>query len=115
MTKYIFLIVMVAFVTTLGAETITASVAARRVGEMVFVEDTIREVITKPSGTLFLNFGDSFPRESLKAIVMAATRARFSGVEKWQGRRVRLSGIVTIYKGHARIILRERGQITLVD
>jgi DNA/RNA endonuclease YhcR with UshA esterase domain len=91
-----------------------AKSAAGKLGETVLVEDTVREIVIKDSGTVFLNFGAAYPDEVLAAIVMKDTRPRFPGVETWNGKIVRIGGVVSEHEGHHRIILRERGQITLV-
>lgn len=92
-----------------------AAEAAAKLGETVTIVDVIREVVTKPSGTVFLNFGAMYPNEILTAVIMAETLPRFPGIKKWNGHQVRLSGEITEYKGHRRIILRNRGQIQLAN
>lgn len=89
--------------------------AAHKNGETVSFEDRIVEIVVKESGTVFLNFGASFPNEVLKAIIMDDTRPRFPNALQWEGRRVRVSGVLSEKEGRKRIILRERGQIELVD
>lgn len=98
-----------------GAEALDAAAAAKKPGESVVVVDTVREVVTKESGTVFLNFGAAYPKEVLTAVVMRETLPRFPGVETWLGKKVRLEGVVSEHLGHGRIVLRERGQILLVD
>jgi len=44
-----------------------------------------------------------------------APRSRFPGVETWNGKKVRIKGVVSDRQSHRRIILRERGQIALVE
>lgn len=92
-----------------------AGMVAGKVGERVLFVDTIRQVVAKDSGTVFLNFGGAYPDETLAVVVMKDTRERFPGVETWDGKKVRVEGMVTEFEGHPRIILRERGQITLVE
>lgn len=84
------------------------------IGATVSFVDTVQEVVVKPSGTIFLNFGAKYPDETITVIVMDETRPRFPEVEKWAGKKVRVSGEVSDYKGHRRIILREKEQIALV-
>ena len=98
----------------LCGEAVDAGTAAGKTGEKVLMEDRIREVTIKDSGTVFLNFGAAYPDELLTAIVMKDTRPRFPGIESWAGKTVRIEGVVSDHGGHSRIILRERGQITLV-
>lgn len=100
--------------TAFSGEVLDAKSAAQKLAETVVVEDTVREVVIKDSGTVFLNFGAAYPKEVLAAVVMKATRPRFPGVETWNGKKVRIEGEVSEHEGRRRIILRERGQIALV-
>ena len=96
-------------------DVLDAKAAAAKPGEKVVIEDTVREVAITDSGTVFLNFGAAYPDEVLTAVVMKDTRSRFPGVETWNGKKVRIEGEVSDHQGHRRIILRERGQIALVE
>lgn len=92
-----------------------AKSAAAKPGEKVVIVDTVREVTITDSGTVFLNFGAAYPGEVLTVVVMKGTRSRFPGIEEWNGKKVRIEGVVSDHQGHPRIILRERGQIALVE
>ncbi len=92
-----------------------ADAAQSKLGSKVAFVDVITQVEIKSSGTLFLNFGGRYPDEVLKAVVMSETRPRFPDAHKWEGRTVRVEGELTEHEGHKRIILRERGQIALVE
>ena len=96
-------------------EVLDAKSAVAKLGEKVVIEDTVREVSITGSGAVFLNFGAAYPDEVLAAVVMKDTRSRFPGVETWNGKKVRIEGVVSDHEGHCRIILRERGQIALVE
>lgn len=96
-------------------EVVDAKSAALKTGEKVLIEETIHEVVIKESGTVFLNIGAAYPDEILAVVVMKDTRPRFPEVESWKGKKVRVEGIVTDHEGKPRIILRERGQIALVE
>jgi hypothetical protein len=96
-------------------EVLDAKSAAEKTGEKVLIEDTVHEVSITDSGTVFLNFGAAYPDEVLTAVVMKDTRSRFPGIETWSGKKVRIEGVVSDHQGHRRIILRERGQIALVE
>ena len=103
------------FAQGLCGEVPDAKSAAAKPGEKVQFVDTVREVSITDSGTVFLNFGAAYPDEVLTVVVMKDTRSRFPGVETWNGKKVRIDGVVSDRQGHCRIILRERGQIALVE
>ena len=96
-------------------EILDAPGAAAKVGENVIFEDTIHQVVDRDTGTVFLNFGAAYPKEVLTVLVMKETRSRFPGVETWEGKKVHVEGMVTEHEGHPRVILRDRGQIYLVE
>ncbi|MFZ4775555.1 MAG: hypothetical protein ACOYM3_09345 [Terrimicrobiaceae bacterium] len=103
------------FAAAYGADELDAASAAKKLGESVVVVDTVREVVTKESGTVFLNFGAAYPEEILTAVVMKETLPRFPGIETWLGKKIRMEGVVSEHEGHCRIVLRERGQILPVE
>ena len=96
------------------SEVCDAKGVAGKLGEKVEFVDTVHEVVIKDSGTIFLNFGGDYPDEVFAAVVMKDTHPRFPGIESWIGKKVHVEGVVSDYEGHHRIILRERGQISLV-
>jgi len=97
------------------AEPDSSAAKQAAIGATVSFVDTVKEVVVKPSGTIFLNFGAKYPDESITIIVMDETRPRFPQIEKWLGKKVRVSGELSDYKGHRRIILREKDQIALAS
>ena len=98
-----------------SGDVLDAKSAAAKPGENVVIEDTVREITITDSGTVFLNFGAAYPDEVLTVVVMKDTRSRFPGVETWNGKKVHIEGVISDRQGHLRIILRERGQIALVE
>lgn len=96
-------------------ELLDAKTAASKTGEKVLIEEIIREVVIKESGTVFLNFGAAYPDEVLAVVVMKDTLPRFPGIESWKEKKVRVEGVVSEHEGRPRIILRERGQIALAE
>jgi len=109
-------VVLLFAITHLSAvEPNVSTTAGAKIGDSVAFVDVIQEVVIKPSGTIFLNFGKEFPNEVLTVIVMDDTRPRFPEVEKWSGKKVRVAGELSEHAGHRRIILRERDQISLAE
>lgn len=101
--------------TAFAADVQDASSAATKVGETVIVEDVVTEIVTGDKGTLFLNFGGAYPKQTFTAVIMNSTKPRFPEVEKWKGKKVRFEGKVTLHESQPRIILRDRGQIRLAE
>ncbi len=90
---------------------VDAAGAAGAVGSTVEMVDIVTQVVQKESGPVFLNFGGVFPKETIAAVIFAAAVSKFPGVKEMEGRKVRVSGVVSDYQGHPRIVLREPGQL----
>jgi hypothetical protein len=91
------------------------SAAGAEPGSPVTFTDIIREIVVSPEGTIFVNFGGKYPKETFAAVVMKETHPRFPDIENWVGKKVLVSGTVSEFEGHKRVILRERGQIKLAE
>lgn len=93
----------------------STSAATAELGSPVAFTDVIHEIVVSPEGTIFVNFGGKYPKETFAAVVMKETHPRFPDIESWVGKKVVVSGTVSEFEGHKRVILRERGQIKLAD
>jgi DNA/RNA endonuclease YhcR with UshA esterase domain len=96
------------------AVSISAAQAAQHVGEEVVVVDRIAQVFTSNKGNTFLNFGGSFPNHTFCAVVFVARAGAFSHLESLSGKRVRVSGTISSYRGKPQIILESASQIEVL-
>lgn len=87
------------------------SEAAAHVGESVTVEGTVVAVHTARSGTTFLNFGAAYPNQTFTAVIFKTAADRFPNPQHWEGKRVRVTGKVRLYRGKPEIALDEPSQI----
>jgi len=117
---FVFVLSLLA-VGALAAETFSSpkEAAAKSEGADVRFVGLVQEVKVTDKGTIFLNFGGKYPNETITAILLASRSSAFDEVldqgPKWlTGRRVQVSGRITIHEGHPRVILRSRDQLKVL-
>ncbi|HYK82141.1 MAG TPA: hypothetical protein VEU55_03275 [Gemmatimonadales bacterium] len=91
---------------------VSDSQAASAVGETVTVEGTVASVHVSRSGTVFLNFGRPYPEQTFSAVIFRTAAPGFPDPKQWQGRRVRVTGQVRLYRARPEIILTGPNQLT---
>ncbi|MGF1656167.1 MAG: hypothetical protein ACFCU3_04215 [Verrucomicrobiales bacterium] len=93
----------------------SAKEASGKLGQIVVMEDIIFEIQDLgPEGPLYLNFGNTYPKETITVVILPALRHRFEGFEFKVGKTIRVQGEVVLRDGFPRIILREQDQIISV-
>jgi len=85
--------------------------AKDHIGEYLTVEGLIASVYTSGKGNTFLNFGAPYANQTFTAVVFSSASSRFMGLHNWEGRRVRVTGLVKLYKGRPEIILERPTQL----
>jgi DNA/RNA endonuclease YhcR with UshA esterase domain len=87
--------------------------AASYVGQAVTVEGTVASVgFSRRSGTYFLNFGAAHPNQTFTAVIFRSAATSFPNPQQWEGKRVRVTGKVRLYRGKPEIVLEESSQFT---
>jgi len=82
--------------------------AAQHVGKEVVVEGVVVQVsVSTPSEPIYLNFGARYPKHVFAAVV-------FADAGKWEGKKVRVTGTVQLYRGKPEIVLNDPAQLALV-
>ena len=112
----------IVFLLTLGLLTKSApaqqaivadSAANHYVGRAVTVEGTVASMHVTRSGTTFLNFGAAYPNQTFTAVIFRSAASRFPNPQQWEGKRVRVTGGVRLYRGKPEIVLEETSQLVL--
>jgi DNA/RNA endonuclease YhcR with UshA esterase domain len=96
-----------------GAETVVKPEdAATHAGQTVVVEGTVAKVSSSQrSATTFLNFCAPYPNQCFTAVIFQSARSLFADPQGWEGKKVRVSGRVKVYKGKPEIVLEKPSQI----
>ena len=94
------------------AQTVRPEDAAQYVGQVVTVEGQVAQVsVSRRSNTTFLNFGARYPDHVFTAVIFRSAAGAFPNAAQWEGRRVRVSGRVRMYRGKPEIVLESPSQL----
>jgi DNA/RNA endonuclease YhcR with UshA esterase domain len=93
-------------------QVIPDSAAARYVDQTVTVEGTVASVgVSRRSNTTFLNFGAAYPNQTFTTVIFSSAASEFPNPKQWEGKRVRVTGKVRLYRGRPEIVLNEAAQL----
>ena len=93
---------------------ISDSQAASHIGEYAAVEGKVAAVFTSNKGNTFLNFGAAHPNQRFSGVIFARVADAFSDLHALEGKRVRLTGTISLYRGKPQIILESPGQLRVL-
>lgn len=110
-----FLVIFSAVLPSSRAQTATvipANEVAAHVGEYATVEGVVAKVFTSKSGNTFLNIGASHPNQTFTGWIPPASPVNkspvLSGIE---GKRVKITGRIEVYKGKPEIRINAASQL----
>jgi DNA/RNA endonuclease YhcR with UshA esterase domain len=105
------LLVGVAALVVAQTPTYTATEAAKHVGEIATITDTVAGVHQSGKGNIFLNMGGKYPNQAFTAFIPTSSAAQFSNPQQYEGKTVAVSGKITLYRGKPEIIVTNVSQI----
>jgi hypothetical protein len=89
------------------------SQAAQHIGQNVSVEGVVMAVSTSRKGNTFINFGGVFPNQDFTGWIPAGTPlASDASIKSLEGKKVKISGLIELYRGKPEIRVFSRDQIT---
>ena len=95
-------------------QTVSPSEAANHIGQEVVVEGVISDVgHSARSDTTFVNMGGKYPNHNFTAVILRSAKPLFPEVRSWEGEKVRIRGVVKIYRGKPEIVLEKAEQVTV--
>jgi DNA/RNA endonuclease YhcR with UshA esterase domain len=89
--------------------------AAKYVGKSVVVEGTMEQVVLSVNLTTHANFGGRYPNHVFTITIFKAKQSLFKGVKEHEGKRVRVRGVVDLYRGKPEIVLTEPSQLEYLE
>jgi DNA/RNA endonuclease YhcR with UshA esterase domain len=116
-----FLIVLLAGWLSAPLSAQTASVipdteAAQHVGQKATVAGTVVKVFTSKNGNTFLNFGAAYPNQTFTGWIQKdSPLAAVASLQTLEGKRMRISGTINLYRGKPEIRLTTKDQIQIED
>jgi hypothetical protein len=91
---------------------IPANEAAAHVGEYATVEGVVAKVFTSKSGNTFLNIGASYPNQTFTGWIPPALPVNKSPIlSEIEGKHVKITGRIKIYKGKPEIRINAAEQL----
>ena len=88
--------------------------APRHVGQRVTIEGVVAKVFTSKNGNTFLNFGAAYPNQTFTGWIpkdsQLADDPALSGLE---GKKVKITGTINVYRGKPEIKIMSRDQLVL--
>jgi len=101
---------------TVLAQTLTVipdSEAGQHVGQHITVEGVVVKVFTSKNGNTFLNFGAAYPRQTFTGwIPKDSPVAGDAALSSLEGKRVKITGTIELYRGKPEIRINSKEQIT---
>jgi hypothetical protein len=86
--------------------------APEHIGETASVRGTLIKAYTSKSGTVFLDFCESYKTCPFTGVIFADDAKKFGDLSRYQGQTVTLTGKIVLYQGKAEIILSDPKQLS---
>ena len=104
--------------TLVTAQTVTVipnTEAAQHVGQKATVEGTVAAIFTSNKGNTFINFGGKYPHQTFTGYIPAdsALAGGGSSVAGLEGKRIKITGTIDLYKGKPEIKIMSKDQLAL--
>ena len=93
------------------AATIPDSQAVSHVGQSATVQGTVSNVHVSGKGTVFINFGAQYPNQDFTAVIFSSSVGAFGDVMRLEGKKLAVTGPITMWKGKPEMILRSPSQL----
>lgn len=96
------------------ASKITPKEAAQYEGDSVTVAGFVADVFMNDK-VAYLNFEKKFPKNTFTCVIFEDRFGKFDDIKFFAGKKVEVSGRISIYKNKPQMILRDESQITLAE
>jgi DNA/RNA endonuclease YhcR with UshA esterase domain len=92
---------------------IPESEAPQQIGQNATVEGVVTAVSTSKRGNTFINFGGVYPNQTFTGWIPAGTPlASDPSLQSLQGKKIKITGLIELYRGKPEIRILSRDQIT---
>jgi hypothetical protein len=95
-----------------SAGTIDYTQASQHIGQYASVQGTLLDSHTSSSGTVFLDFCQSYKTCPFSAVIFADDVSKFGDLSRYNDESVTVSGTISSYQGNAEIVLSDPSQIS---
>ena len=87
--------------------------AGAHIDEYATIEGTIASVYTSKKGTVFFDYCAEYDSCPFSAVIFSSDAEKFGNLSAYQGKTIRVTGIISSYQGRAEIIIKNLSQIEL--
>jgi hypothetical protein len=109
------LIAVAAPCTARAAASYPDSEAGKHAGEEATITGKVVAVSKSGKGTIYLNFGDRFPRQVFSGVVLARDQEKVGDVQAYEGKTVAITGRIELWEEKPQIVIRTPDQIKLAE
>lgn len=95
-----------------AGEEVADSNAASCVGRVCRVEGVVANISISKNNKIVLAFGKPYPKQSFSAVIDANSSSQFQDIQAYEGRKARVTGLVTLNKGHPEAALIHPSQLS---
>jgi DNA/RNA endonuclease YhcR with UshA esterase domain len=85
------------------------------IGKEIAVQGIVVEVYKSGTSSIFLNFGNAYPRQCFYGVIFSRDFNKFPNIQSYEGKEVVLNGLVQEYQGRIEIILESPEQVKFVE
>lgn len=85
--------------------------AAAHVGKVATVVGTVVQVTRTASGSIYLNFGGRYPKQTFAGAILAKSAGKFGNLDSLEGRTIAIRGLIKLYRGQPEVLIEMPGQI----
>ncbi|MBZ5569347.1 MAG: hypothetical protein LAN64_16040 [Acidobacteriia bacterium] len=110
-TFAILLVSTVLWSSTAAAKCIPMEEAEKRIGDQACVTGKVVKVAQSKAGTFFLNFCEKYQDCPFTVVVFPSNLKDVGDVRELEGKMIEIWGRITIWRGHAEIVLRDAHQL----
>ncbi len=105
------LLLSAGMVSAVAAKCIPFTEADNRIGDQACVTGKVVKVAQSKSGTFFLNFCEKYRECPFTVVVFPSNLKDVGDVRELEGKTIEISGKITLWRGHAEIVLRDSRQL----
>ena len=85
--------------------------AEKRIGDQACVTGKVVKVAQSKAGTFFMNFCEKYQDCPFTVVVFPSNQKDVGDVRELEGKMIEIWGRITIWRGHAEIVLRDAHQL----
>ncbi len=87
--------------------------ASKYIGQTASVHGIVVNVYTAKSGTTFFDYCTNYKNCPFSAVIFAKDKSKFDSLTRYQGRSITITGPITSYKNHAKMVIHDPNQIKI--